>query len=126
MMINNTLCDTFAYIDEKRTGETVLFRLTGRSDFSIAVYLYANGKPFPVDLSMTAECCVTEKRYDTNAAKTMFPCRIGRSGQVYVSVPSGMRTAGKNFFCEINISGTDDSNQIFRFKASSFRLVILN
>ena len=125
MLINGVRCDTFAYVDNKLTGETVLFELEGRRNFFVTVFLYADGQPFPVSSSLAAECCVTPSRLDPDATKTTITCTIGTSGEIIVPIPVALRVAGTNLFCEINISGTDNLNRDFRYKASSFRLAIL-
>lgn len=123
MLINGVSCDTFAHVDRKLAGETVFFNLNGRRNFFIVVYLYVDGKPFPVSSSLTAECCVKDLSAGEN--KSTISASIGTGGEIIVPLPVSFRIDGKNLLCEINISGTDVLNRSFRYKASNFRVSVI-
>ena len=180
MLINGAVCDTFAHIDRRITGETVALKLLGRDshealtpeeladlierielalnpedgilymlkseelgvgnaiildpntgmielamDASIRAYLFADGQPLPIDTRLTAECCITEVRRDPEASKVTVECTIGSHGEVIVPIPAALCIAGKTLYCEINISGTDKRGDHFRYKASSFRVSVI-
>lgn len=121
--INGVDCDTIAYLDDKSTGETVTFRLTGRTNYDIVVYLFADGKPFPVSQSLTAKCCVTKARLKHSYEKTDINCTIGAHGEIVFAIPQALRVASL-LFCEIRVTGTDQDNNDFIYKSSNFRVAI--
>lgn len=124
MLINGVNCDTFAHVDNKIAGETVIFNLEGRRNFFIVVYLYVNGEPFPVSGSLTAECCIRDLS-TAGETKTTITASIGTGGEIIVPIPVSFRVDGKNLLCEINISGTDMLNRDFRYKSTNFRVSVI-
>lgn len=122
--VNGVDCDTIAYLDDKSTGETITFALTGRTNFNIVVYLFADGKPFPVDQSLTAICCATKARLNHSYEKTVIDCTIGSHGEIVFAIPAELRVASL-LFCEIRVSGTDEHNEDFVYRASNFRVAII-
>ena len=123
-VVNGVECDTYAYIDDKETGETVKFYLTHRANYNIIVYLFADQKPFPAPAGATIECCATTSRQDVHTPKTTFGCSRGTNGEITVPIPEGLRTPSI-LFCEINVSGTGEDNHPYRFRAADFRVAIM-
>lgn len=122
--VNGVKCDSFAYLDDKSTGETISFDLTGRVNFNLIIYLFADGKPFPLDESLDIECCVTTSRLDQSATKTIVVCSVGSHGEIILPIPPELRTPAI-VFGEIRVSGTDQDNNAFFYKASDFRIAII-
>ena len=122
-VVNGATCDTYAYLDDKQTGETVTFELAGRRNFFITVYLYADREPFPAPQDADVQCCFTQSRLDKNAEKTIVTCSVGANGEIIVPIVAELRTP-RILFCEIIVSGTE-SNDDFIYKASDFRIAIV-
>lgn len=122
-VINGVECDTYAYLDDKQTGETVTFDLEGRRNFYITVYLCADRKPFPVAHDLDIECCFTKSRLDKSMTKTIVECSVGPQGEIIVPIVEELRAPGL-LFCEISVQDTA-SNDDFIYKASDFRVAIV-
>lgn len=125
MLINGVNCDTYAHVDNKLAGETVIFSLSGRENYLVVVYLYVNGQPFAVNMALTSECCIKKVTAGIDEEKTTIPASIGTSGEIIVPIPVAFRADGNNLLCEINISGTDGENCEFRYKSTNFRVSII-
>lgn len=116
---------TFSYVDNRITGETIIYKLSSQSDFTIKVKLYVDGREFPVDPLLTAKCCFAENRFDDNSPRITVDCLISESGEIIIPIPASLRVSGKNLFGEIIINGTDSSGESFIYRASNFRLSII-
>lgn len=127
IMINGVACDTFAYIDERRTRDTIIWPAEGRESYWLIAYLFADGKPFPVARSypINAECYMTEDRNDPNAEVHKLVCLIGGDGEIKIPIASKYRIPDKVYYCEINIIGNAGEKDEFRFKSSNFRLAFI-
>lgn len=125
VMINGVACDTFAYIDEKRTRDTIVWPAEGRETYDLTAYLFADGKPFPLRHSNTdVECYITEGRNDPDAEVYEIAAHIGADGEVIIPIASRYRIPGKLYYCEINVIGAQGEEDESRFKAANFRLAI--
>lgn len=120
MIINNVQCDLFAFVDKDKTSGPLLFSLSKQSQMIVSVYLYADGKPFPISSSLTAECCIKKEDYDTATVS----CSVGLGGEIIVPIETVYRELGNVLRCEINISGIDSKNKPFRFKSATFIVAI--
>ena len=114
--INGIHCDTYAYIDQKRTGDTVRISAANAASHTLVAFLYCDKKAFPVSANagLTASCCI---RY--SGGKTTLTCQIGAKGEIIVPLTNEICTEGQRLMCEIIISGTADGES-FRYRAFEF------
>ena len=119
LLINGVKCDAFAHIDKRTVSNTVKFSLSERDDALITAFLFCDDKVFPVSTTVTAECCIKgiENKLTVN-------CSIGVSGEVIIPIPEEFRKEDERLSCEINISGIDEDNLAFRYKAASFIVAV--
>lgn len=121
LLINNVKCDAFAHVDKRTVSDTVKFSLSENNDSLITVFLYCDDKAFPVSTTVSAECCIKgiENTMTVN-------CSIGASGEIIVPIPNEFHVENERLSCEINVSGIDEDNLSFRYKAASFIVAITN
>ena len=118
--INGVLCDAFAHVDSRTVSDTVRFSLSEREDYLLTVFLFCDKKPFPVDTSLTAECCIKG-----NTDKQTVNCSVDASGAIIVPVPTAFCVPQEILYCEINISGEDTDGASFRYKSADFIVAVI-
>lgn len=125
--VNGVECDTFAYVDDRRTGETVVWSATNRDRYLLCVYLFSNGNPMPLanGPDVSVECYLAENGNAQSPEISMEDCFVGHHGEIYVPVKSKYRIPGKVYYCEINVIGSVGEEDESRFKASNFRLAFI-
>ena len=124
MLINGVECDTYAHIDRKLSGETIIFNIGGDKN-SITAYLLFDWKPFFVNGDLEAECCIKDVDSGFGNDRVTVSATIGAGGEITFVIPSSYKVDGKNLYCEINISGIDNNGNAFRYKASNFRVHVM-
>lgn len=114
--INGVMCDTYAYLDQRRVGNTVLVSASNVASHTIVAFLYCDNKEFPVaaDVGLAASCWIKHR-----CGKTSTECRIGTNGEIIVPLPNELCTDGQVLMCEINVNGTSNGKP-FRYKAFDF------
>lgn len=121
LLVCGVTCDAVAHIDRRTVSDTVVFSLSKRKNSSITVFLFCDGDPFPISDQLTAECCIKN-----DSGKITASCYIGQTGEVIIPIPTELQKQGQSLSCEVNISGVDDDNLDFRYKAANFIVAITN
>ena len=120
LLINGVKCDAFAHIDKRIVSDTIKFMLHERTDALLTAFLFCDNVPFPIDTSLSAECCIRGIH-----EKETVPCSVGESGEIIIPITEKFRTDGEYLSLEVNISGIDDEGLSFRYKAASFMVAII-
>lgn len=118
--INGVLCDAFAHVDSRTVSDTVRFSLSERENYLLTVFLYCDKKPFPVNTSLTAECCIKGK-----TEKQTVDCSVDASGAIIVPIPTAFCISQEILSCEINISDSADGSESFRYKSADFIVAVI-
>lgn len=122
--INDVTCDTFTHIDDKRTGETVAYFASDHPNGTITVFLFVNGKPWPLGAGCTAQCCMINAHDSIDGTTYTAQCTIGSSGEVIIPLPSAVLVEGKTLFCEIVVSFASSATEQAIYRTANFRVVI--
>lgn len=119
--INGVMCDTYAYLDQRRVGETVRISASDVASHTIVAFLYCDNKAFPLSSqnNLTVLCCIKHCNGKKNTE-----CSIGNSGEIIIPLSDELCTVGQSLSCEINVSGVSGSDS-FRYKAFDFFVAIV-
>jgi len=100
IFVNNTLCDTYAYLDEEKCGETLLLSVA-KNQKEIKVFLFCDKKPFPIypNSEVKVECYILN-----HSTGTLVECQKGDGGEIITEIPDELFLAGQHLLCEINVS----------------------